>query len=333
MIRKLLVLLTLCISLIPVAAQSSEEVSLEPIFIEYQGLMPEGIEYDVSNDRFILGSGAITSGSIFSVEFDGSISLLVEDEDLSMTLGVHIDQLNNRLLAVNFDPALMMGQTADLSSMGLAAYDMETWERIYFTSFASFVKEGSGLLPNDVTVDSDGNAYVTDSASPTIYKIDADGNASIFIRDNRLQSPIFNEQAPAIAMNGIDYHPDGYLLVAVLPGDLYRIPITNPENLTKIEIGISVSIDGMVLVDEQTVVAAALLGDVMTSPDDAEFHVVQLFSDDDWETATIENQVPVDEAVTTLAVKDNVIYGIQPQFTNPMNEIYTIRPIPILSDQ
>src|SRR5690606_5669833 len=58
---------------------------------------------------------------------------------------------------------------------------------------------------NDIAFDSDNNIYMTDSYADVIYKITPEGQASVFS-----QNQMFKTEG--ISLNGIVYHPDGYLL-------------------------------------------------------------------------------------------------------------------------
>jgi hypothetical protein len=73
----------------------------------------------------------------------------------------------------------------------------------------------------DIAVAPDGTAYVTDSVSDAVLRVDVAGHASVLVRDPRF----FNPTTPAgFGLNGIVWHPGGYLLVVKSRGgQLYRI--------------------------------------------------------------------------------------------------------------
>ena len=130
------------------------------IRVERSGLFPEGLEYDSKNKRFLLGSAA--EGTIFWVGDDGSHSAFIEDDDLRSSAGIHIDLANDRLLVVNTDPGVYTGAAPEGSTASLAAYDLTTAERLFLTDLTELTA-GDQQLANDVAVDMQGNAYVTDS--------------------------------------------------------------------------------------------------------------------------------------------------------------------------
>src|SRR5688572_28549228 len=87
---------------------------------------------------------------------------------------------------------------------GVGIYDLKTGKPLSYVDLGPLA-EGPHLM-NGIALDPSGNAYITDSFSPVIYKVTAEGSASIFLRDERFAGK-------AINLNGVVVHPDGYLLV------------------------------------------------------------------------------------------------------------------------
>ncbi|VVB03739.1 unnamed protein product [Arabis nemorensis] len=180
------------------------------------GLYPEGLTWDPSEQHFIVGS--LHSRTIHSVSDAGVVHSLISDPDLpenSTILGLAVDSTNRRLLAaIHSAPSL-------LPFNALAAYDLRTGgRRIFLSPLPSLAGDDQEIardVANDVAVDYNGNAYVTNSAKNFIWKVDRNGVASIFSR-----SPLFNSQPVAAdadetfrdcGLNGILYNSKGYLLV------------------------------------------------------------------------------------------------------------------------
>src|SRR4051812_27654250 len=159
------------------------ERSEPPLTIHKLALYPETIEYDVKRDTFLVSS--MRDGAVYQVDREGRVSLFVDDKRLCSVLGIAVDADRGRLWAVNAD----FGVSARPSSEGpkkLAAvgvYDLSTGSARDYVDLAPLVS-GPHLL-NGIAVDSAGNAYVTDSFSPVIYKIDTAGIASVFLRDEQ----------------------------------------------------------------------------------------------------------------------------------------------------
>lgn len=266
------------------------------IDVAREGFFPEGIEYDAAGERFLLGS--LAEGTIFAVTDDGTIAPFIEDTDLLSTVGIHIDVAGGRLLVPNVDRGVLSGAEPQGPAISLLAYDIESGERLFFTDLSTFDPE-AGHFANDVTVDPDGNAYVTDSFSPVIYKVDPEGEASIFLQNDAFASEQFG-------LNGIDYHPDGYLLVAKADeGALFKVPLDDPEAFSRVELDAPVSgADGIVLRPDG---ALAVVGQPQS--------VFLVRSEDDWATASIVETASLEQPATTAAIREGEVYAIFAQLS------------------
>lgn len=156
-------------------------------------------------------------------------------------------------------------------------------------------------MADDVAIDSNGNAYVTDTISNEIWKLDSKGNLLTKIRNQAFKQTngLFSN---LIGLNGIVYHPDGYLLVIhTIGGDLFKVDVTT-EDVKVVEIidGSSLKMgDGLVLLSpNQLVVVAA------TS-------VKLLESLDGWKTSKvtkIHRSGPMHRVATSGTVRDGKVY-------------------------
>jgi len=270
------------------------------------GFHPEGIAWDADNNRFLTSS--LTEGTIFEVADDNTVTPFIEDEDLVATLGIHIDRENDRLLVANAklsdDP-----ETTGLAQLGI--YDLNTGERLYLVDLGSLVEEGHHLA-NSVTADPDGNAYVTDSFSPVIYKVTPDGEASVFAENKEFESETFG-------LNGIEYHPDGYLLVARTdPGALFKVPLDDPETITQIQLSEAFSPDGIVLHPNGNLMVVAT---TINKDGNQNGEILEIASDTHWESAEIVNRVSVDAALspTSITIRDETPYVVHTHF----NELFS----------
>jgi DNA-binding beta-propeller fold protein YncE len=156
-------------------------------------LHPEGVAWDPTRQAFLVGS--YHHGTISVVRADGKARTLVSDPRIANSIGINVDVARNRILATYTE--------------GLGIFDLATGRTLHL------VKVGKNA--NDVAIDWFGNAYVTDIAGDTIYRVDVQGRASAFVKDPRLASPAFG-------MNGIVWHPAGFLLaVHYDSGKLFKI--------------------------------------------------------------------------------------------------------------
>jgi sugar lactone lactonase YvrE len=302
---KLVLMIVLILMVVPQVFTQDDEQP-DQIVIERASLHPEGIEWDAENGRFLTGS--FTEGTVFEIAEDGTVTPFIEDEDLILSLGIHIDRATNRLLVTN----TVESEDPDVPGLAqLGIYDLNSGERLHLVDLSPLT-EALHHLANDVTTDAAGNAYVTDSFAPVIYQVTPTGEASIFAENEAFASATFG-------LNGIEYHPDGYLLVALTePGALFKIPLHDPEAITQVELDEAFSLDGIVLhPDGQLIVVAS----TVSESGDVKGEVLALESDDDWASATITNRASsdVERSPASITLRDETPYIIYSHF----NELFS----------
>ncbi|MGI4872943.1 MAG: hypothetical protein ACRYFX_17420 [Janthinobacterium lividum] len=218
------------------------------------GLYPEGTQYDNQNSRFLVSSQ--TAGRIGQVQEDGTYSTFADDAQLISTIGLNLDVATNRLLVAVSDPGYNATRTSAATKGKLAAVAIfnAAGTKTGYVDLGSLRPAAAGHFANDLAVDNAGNIYVTDSYAPIIYKIDPQGVASVFLENSALAAP-----AGKFGLNGIVYHPGGFLLVAKSDeGSLLKVPLSNPGSFTKVTAtGLDLSgDDGLQLVDANTLLVA-----------------------------------------------------------------------------
>lgn len=305
-------LLACCLTAGPLIAQETTPEALPSISFTHPQLFPEAAAYDASEDRFFVSS--LTEGTVYEVLRTGEIRPFTTDDRLILTLGISIDHERGRLLVTNL--------TRDNRQSALAAYDLETGEPLFYADLAALFP-ARVFTANDVTIDMDGNAYVTDSRAERIYKVDVDGNAEIFLDR---QTDGLPNALPVMALNGIVYHPDGYLLSVYARG-IQKIPLDNPGAVTNVTTNLPVGrIDGLALTED-----GRLLGS-----DPSRNRIIELTSSDDFTTAvmtgiyetgptfptdviTVGNQgYALDSYINLEDVEEVETYALQPvRFTPP----------------
>lgn len=287
--RALMISLLALLALMPIPATAQDDGVIR---MEHTGLFPEGVEYDAAAERFLVGS--LTEGTIYEVRASGEPTPFIEDPDLVSSVGIQIDPERNRLLVVSSNTFLFMDPTLPYHAE-LAAYDLESGERLFFADLAGIAEDGPNVA-NDVAVDADGNAYITDSLASSIYRVDPEGNARIFWQDVR-----FDGQGQP-GLNGIEYHPDGFLLVPV-QGTLYKVPLDDPGAMTQVELDAPIpAADGIILhPDGRLIVVRGQMAVVNA-----------LQSQDGWSTASTVGTFETDlmGTATTAAVREDEVYVV-----------------------
>ena len=245
------------------------------VTIAQPGLYPEGTQYDDNQQHFLVSSQ--TAGRVGQVDDKGAYKVFADDPQLVSTIGLHLDAARGRLLAAVSDPGYNPDRTSAATKGKLAAvaiFDRATGAKTGYVDLGGLRPNYAGHFANDIAVDGQGNAYVTDSFAPIIYKIDAQGAATVFLENPALAAP-----AGMFGLNGIVYHPNGYLLVAKSDkGALLKVPLDSPDKFTEVKLlamgttALNLSgADGLQLVDNTTLlVACNAQGQVyrLASPDD-----------------------------------------------------------------
>mgnify|MGYP000083922537 CR=1 FL=1 len=276
------------------------KASLTRIEIQKEAIYPEGIDYNPNTDKFVVGS--FREGAVYEVDENGGYHLLVQDERLHSVLAVRVDAKRNTLFVANSDIGASKRSYAKglkkLASVGI--YDLTSGKSINFIDLTTLLPNDNHLA-NDIALDDEGNAYVTDSFSPVIYKIDTDGVSSIFLQSSEFIGDGIN-------LNGIVFHPDGYLIVVKKSeGTLFKIPLDAPKKFSTIKSDRAfIGGDGMILVNSQELVLIAnrASGKVTET-------AFSLTSKDDWKTVKTTGQYAFDNVYpTTGTIKNDEIYVV-----------------------
>jgi sugar lactone lactonase YvrE len=267
------------------------------ITAERGGFIPEGIEYDEDNGRFLTGS--LAEGTVFVIERDGRVVPFVRDAELVSSVGIEADEDRDRLLVTNSDSAVFADQTA-LGHAKLGVYNLATGERLAMVDLGSTIAAGARHFANDVTVDGEGNAYVTDTFANAIYKVTPAYEASVLHR--------FTDLPQNALLNGIVHHSGGYLLV-VADDRIYKVPLANPAGTTQVNVTEPVAgQDGIVLTDDGRLVA--------TSNSGTEPQLVAFRSSDNWASAQRAGVAPLNGQATTAAIVGDDIWAVHPHFAD-----------------
>jgi len=266
--------------------------------VEYRskGWMRECAVWDEENKRFLVSN---MEGGVGEIRLqDGGSNggelreeTVVRDSEYlsNVTVGLQIDPIRNRLLAVITD-------ISGYSYSALAAYDLKTWKRLYYTKLCG---PESITMANDVDLDPEGNAYVTDSKQNIIWKVSSDGSTVSI-----LSSPIFASQPDklrflGIGNNGIVYHPDGFLLVVHFSsGTIFKSSLDGVD-VSVVNISSSMFLgDGLALLSPEKLV-------VVGNPS-----ARLLESRDGWKSAQLTHRYvgPMHRLATTATIKDGKVF-------------------------
>lgn len=234
-------ILITALSVLFVACDSEKKTTEHPVSFQNSykvtqtGLYPEGIDYDTKNEKFLFSS--LHKGAVYAMDTKGGLSVFATSSKLVTPTGIYTDEIRNRLIVANADLGISQkstpGSAGSIASVSI--FNLASGELIKDIDLKHFTR-GKGSCLNDIAVDAQGTIYVTDSFAPNIYKIDASYNATVYATDI-----LFSPAAGQFGLNGIVFHPDGYLL-AVKTDDskLFKISLSNPLMIKQVA-GVSFS--------------------------------------------------------------------------------------------
>jgi len=288
--------LLLLLSAVPIALLISALTDDSPSAYTYSGagLFRECAKWDPAGRRFIASS--FFEGTVVEIPAGDAESGVLEERTVvrdgdvagNGSVGLVVDPARGRAVVVYGD--ILGGRFA-----AVAAYRLDSWERIFLTKISGPEDEPSQA--DDVAVDNEGNAYITDAKASKIWKVGANGELLSVIRNDLFQ--IKEWHSSFVALNGIVYHPNGYLLVIhTASGKLFKVhPGTEEVKLVKVKGSLFMG-DGLEILSPTKIVVA---GAVATR---------QVESSDDWETATVTGRYvgPLYRIASAATVKDGKVY-------------------------
>ena len=302
------------------------ENTMFPDFIKIEGIAqnPEGIAFNKNDNTFFLSS--LNATPIVKVNLDGTYKPFTSGEKFPLsTAGIQIDYKRNRLLVAGFNlTELMDNDPKTKGAAFLRIYNLKTGVHEKDINLSSLLPKASAYFANDIAIDDKGNTYISDWYASVVYKVDLNGNPSVFWR---------NDTGIESGANGLDFHPKGYLLVSILNVNdkglyadygLVKIPVNDPKSAKVVDLtnpGFT-GFDGMVLKSNGNIVGVTNNG---TSPGGNT--LIELSSNDSWKSAKIINSKTIPASTTVAVTPNNNNYVINQDFTKPMKEDWTIEKI------
>ena len=311
------------IALMSSACTSTSQTIAIPHAITIEGiaLNPEGIEFNRNDNTFLLSS--LNAAPITKVNIDGTFKPFTSGEKFPLsTAGLQIDYKNNRLLAAGFNGTEIMDEDpATKGSASLRIYNLETGVIEKDINLSYLVPHANAYFANDIAIDKAGNAYISDWYANLIYKVDLAGNPSVFWR---------NETGILGRPNGLESHPEGYLLVSLLGINdkglysdygLVKISVDAPQSTKIVNISNAdfAGFDGIVLNAKGNIVGVTNNG---ISPGGN--MLIELSGKKDWESAEVIKTKAITASTTVAITPDNKNYVIHQDFSDNFAKTWTI---------
>lgn len=272
LIRSLALAAWMATPLLGASLAHAERVTAQGITFTAEQAYPEGIAWHPTQKLFFVSS--VHTGTVGKVSPQGVYTPFIQDAQLVASVGLALDVKRNLLwVAIGDLGASTRSSPATAYKLAaVAAYDATTGERRAYHDLGHLIE--GGHLANDLAVDAAGHVYITDSFSPVIYRVDAQGQASVFAQSDRFKGEGFN-------LNGIVAHPDGYLLVNKYnSGEIFRISTRDGADIQRVNLPEAVKgADGMVLRGKNRLTVVQNAG---------HDQVVELVSTDGWRSATLQ---------------------------------------------
>lgn len=192
----------------------------DPVFLDQYPLnaqFPEGGIYDSVDHAFYVGS--LGDGSVHRVDASTGEETVFFEESAPgawWSLGMAVDEQRRRLWVCAMEDLSGTGQDPAYDGY-VWVFDLETGKRQAVFPLSDADPEGTCT---DLTLTSDGAAYVVDRDFGNVYKVDVDTGASLFTSDDVLV-------AAAIGQNAAITLPDeSAILIAIyLPSRLARVDL------------------------------------------------------------------------------------------------------------
>ena len=307
--QKLLATSLLSITLALGACSSDDDSSdtqdslLESQSVSYDAsapIFPEGLVYDASRGVFLVSSAS--SGAVGQVDATGTYTSMISPTQFAGngSFGMAVDEVNDRL-------HVAVANIQNPAVARLMTFNRSSFELLHDNDFAAI--SGSPSFANDVTVDADGNAYVTNSKQGVIYRVNLSGEASVYYEDASLSVSTAEENG----LNGIAFNSEGFLVLAhsetsaIFKLSLGDFPVLNEISLPD---GIVDSPDGIAISGDYlyTVNAGSMAG-----------YVAQFAMSDEWSSGTLEGDTFATGSIfpTTLASNGEDLFVNNSYFSFP----------------
>ena len=261
--------------------------------------LPEGIAFDSRTRRFF--ATGLFGGQITQIDAGtGDERVLFTSEEQLQFSGAKVDETHRRLWVCASDIRGPHG--------GLHLLDVDTGALI-----RHFPLSTRGIC-NDVCLDADGVAYVTDSFQPVIYRVDPrDGSSGEFARDTQMSAPMGQ-----FGLNGIAVTPDGSSIIGgfTSPSKLFVVSRRNPDQVREITLGGDpfgvpdpnfTGADGIIFIDDKLYVVH----------NDGVQEIT--FTTRDYSEGTVKSAIAPEPGLTTATVADGELYVIKSEVVRAMH--------------
>lgn len=200
-------------------------------------VFPHSGDYDRPAHTFYVGS--LHHSTISAVGLNGAVRTVVDDPGMVSVSAVHVDAGSDRLLASNVDYGVADRSTAATTFhvAGVASYRRSTGRRQWYADLAAVAGDTHQHLISGIAEAPDGTAYAVDELSPTVFRIDRRGHATVLSTSALLAGTVdIPGLLDGVGMTGVVWIPGDVLIISKADGELVRLPLRHPDRPTSVHL-------------------------------------------------------------------------------------------------
>ncbi|WP_024802301.1 hypothetical protein [Nocardia sp. BMG51109] len=312
--------------------EQTDQKATTAIRTDGANVFPHSLDFDAPSETFFAGS--LSHGQVYAFGPDGKVRTHIDDPQLVSAQAVHADRERGRILVSNVDygTADRSNKDAPFRIAGVGSYDLNSGKQNWCVDLTAVVADDKQHLISDVTVAPDGTAYAVDELSPTVFRIDPDGRASVFLQSDLLQGTLdVPDFLNDVGMAAVNWVPGDQLIIAMADGALVRVPVQHPEQAQPVKLSAPLASPaaGMRLLEDG---AIAAVSSGLLSGKPAQIQRVE--PRDGWQEATVKVTGTVEDPVTSdvTAGPAGTTYalsgGLAALLAGKPNDGFTLTPVP-----
>lgn len=268
---------------------------LDEYLLDGDDMFPEGVAYDPVSQAFFVGS--LTTAGITRVEgLDGAQSVFMPSSETAMSsAGMKVDAAARRLWVCGSD---------DAESSRIYVYGIDDGSLIETIELGSLVDMASC---NDLALDAEGVAYVTDPRTSSIHRVGLGGDAAVWATD-----PEFAPELMDLGLNGIAVTPDDTAVIVTkfITKRLLRVAKDDPTDIAEIVLTGEEFAGGALIAGPDGIV---FRGDVLYVVfDDV---VAEVVLDAAWTAGEVTISTPPTAGLSTATIAEGEVYAVKSEVT------------------
>lgn len=267
---------------------------LDEYLLEGDDMFPEGVAFDPTARAFYVGS--LTEAGITRVDADGTQSVFIPSGPTMLSCaGMKVDDAARRLWVCGSD---------DAGSSHVYVYGLDDAALLETFDLAQLVDTASC---NDLALDGEGAAYVTDPPSSAIHRLAVGGDASVWATD-----PLFGPELMELGLNGIAVTPDGAAVIVTkfISKQLLRVSMDDPTQIVAVDLSGEDFAGGSLIAGPDGIVFE---GDTLYVVfDDV---VAEVVPNQDWTTGAVSILMPPTKGLSTATVAEGEVYAVKSEVT------------------